>query len=185
MQYLYIIKCQEFHKIGVANDVESRLAQLSTGNPYPLEVQTIYEFENAEPVERAIHQRYKSARQRGEWFTLGYDDLKNIHNICLSLGGSAYEYSGEQATNESIEEVEEIQENVFNGDKFDYAQMFADGWRMAEQGRGSKYWNWRRGSTNRETVYGGTIKSFPYPIEDMRRIYRDNVDGVPVTSEAK
>jgi hypothetical protein len=108
--FLYIIKCQDFHKIGVANDVESRLAQLSTGNPYPLEVQTIYEFENAEPVERAIHQRYKSVRQRGEWFTLGYDDLKNIHNICLSLGGSAYEYSGKQATDDSIEEAEEAGE---------------------------------------------------------------------------
>ena len=36
MQYLYIIKCNEFHKIGIANDVEARLAQLSTGNPYQL-----------------------------------------------------------------------------------------------------------------------------------------------------
>lgn len=122
--YLYIIKCQEFHKIGVANDVENRLAQLSTGNPYPLEVQTIYEFENAEPVERAIHQRYKSARQRGEWFTLGYDDLKNIHQICLALGGNAYEYSGGQATEADIEEADD--ENIYTPTMADVERVMKD-----------------------------------------------------------
>jgi hypothetical protein len=46
MQYVYLIKCQQFYKIGVANDVESRLAQLSTGNPFPLEVKVIYDNKN-------------------------------------------------------------------------------------------------------------------------------------------
>lgn len=112
-QYLYIIKCQEYFKIGVANDVESRLAQLSTGNPFPLEVQVIYEFENAESIEKALHQRYKENRVRGEWFRLGYEDLKNIHSVCFALGGSAFEYTGQDATEEVIEEAEEIQENSF------------------------------------------------------------------------
>ena len=59
MQYLYLIKCQQYYKIGVANDVESRLAQLSTGNPFPLEVEIVYLFDNAEVVERALHQKFK------------------------------------------------------------------------------------------------------------------------------
>lgn len=117
MQYLYIIKCQSFYKIGVANDVESRLAQLSTGNPYPLEVEIVYEFDNAEPVERAIHQRYEATRQRGEWFILDYQNTKDIHTICLLLGGRAYEYMGEKATDDVIRVAEEMQENfVFEYD---------------------------------------------------------------------
>lgn len=111
MQYLYLIKCQQFYKIGIANDVENRLAQLSTGNPYPLVVEIIYEFENAEAVERVLHMRYKEKRERGEWFTLSYDDKKDIHTICLMLGGSAFEYRGKRITNEIIEETEEIQES--------------------------------------------------------------------------
>ena len=108
MQYLYLIKCQQFYKIGIANNVETRLAQLSTGNPYPLEVEIIYAFENAEVVERAIHQRYKETRQRGEWFSLDYDALKNIHSICLMLGGRAFEYTGASATDEVIERTEKM-----------------------------------------------------------------------------
>lgn len=114
MQYLYIIKCQEFYKIGIANDIESRLAQLSTGNPYPLEVEIYYAFDNAEIVERSLHQRYKEQRQRGEWFNLSYEDKKNIHSVCLMLGGRAYEYTGENATEENIEEAEETDLSIEN-----------------------------------------------------------------------
>lgn len=107
MQYLYIIKCNEYHKIGIANDVESRLAQLSTGNPYVLEVQAVYEFQNAEVVERSIHQRFSDKRKRGEWFDLNLEDLRDVGNICLMLGGKARDYAGDEATEESIEEAEE------------------------------------------------------------------------------
>ena len=107
MQYLYIIKCNDFYKIGIANDVEARLAQLSTGNPYTLEVVVVYDFENAEVVERAIHQKYKNLRQRGEWFSLSYNDLSDIHKICFMLGASAHEYTGESLTEETIEDAED------------------------------------------------------------------------------
>lgn len=106
MQYLYIIKCNEFHKIGIANDVEARLAQLSTGNPYQLTVEAIYAFDNAEVVERSIHQKYKKSRQRGEWFSLEINDLRDIDTICKMLGASAYEYDGEDPTQEVIEQAE-------------------------------------------------------------------------------
>jgi len=185
--YLYIIKCQEFHKIGVANDVESRLAQLSTGNPYPLEVQTIYEFENAEPVERAIHQRYKSVRQRGEWFTLGYDDLKNIHHICLGLGGCAYEYS-KQATEDEIKEAEEIGETFPNGARFDFVAMFSDGWWIERSNSKGKreYWVWRKTlETGRDYLYGGRIVDLPKSLEEMQAWRRSIIDGVSVMEEPK
>jgi hypothetical protein len=177
MSYLYIIKCQDYHKIGIANDVEARLAQLATGNPYPLEVVVTYEFDNAEVVEKAIHQRYKENRNRGEWFRLSYGDLENIHEICIKLGGSAYEYFGKEVSDESMEEAESVSEQV-DGAKWDFAQMFADGWRMEKQTNGRnvggecKYWGWRRGSKNpKGYIYGGTLASLPHPIEEMRRIY--------------
>lgn len=107
-QYLYLIKCQSFYKIGVANDVESRLAQLSTGNPFPLEVKVVYAFQNAAPVETVLHQKFSDKRRRGEWFELNYQDTKDMHQICLLLGGGAFEYTGQEATDEAIEEAEQV-----------------------------------------------------------------------------
>lgn len=177
-QYLYLIKCQQFYKIGIAVDVENRLAQLATGNPFPLEVEIVYEFDNAEYVERALHQRYQDARQRGEWFSLSYQDTVDIHNVCLMLGGRAFEYTGRTATEEVIEEAERIAEPT-EGGKWDYAAMFADGWRMEKTtngrhiGGGSKYWCWRKGSGfAKKYIYGGALSELPRSIEEMRQIYK-------------
>lgn len=93
MQYLYLIRCQQFYKIGVANDVQSRLAQLSTGNPFPLTVEAVYSFENAETVERCIHQRLESAE-------------KDFREICRVLGGEICD-SHQRLSDEMIEEAEE------------------------------------------------------------------------------
>jgi hypothetical protein len=193
MQSLYLMKCQNFYKIGVANDVESRLSQLSTGNPFPITVEVIYEFENAEPIERALHQRYKSVRQRGEWFELEYQDTIEIHKVCLALGGRAWEYRGNEVTNSAIEDAEELAEPV-DGVRFDYAAMFADGWcmDMAHDGkikdggeRKYNYWAWRKRKLNEKGyIYGGKISDLPYPsLEEMRRVYRDGLEPLAQVNE--
>lgn len=196
MQSLYLIKCQQYYKIGVAADVESRLAQLSTGNPFPLEVETVYTFDNAEVVERAIHQKLKSKRVRGEWFELSYDDTVELHQLCLLLGGSAFEYRGANPDEDAIEEAEEAQDVALdNVDKWDYAAMFADGWQMEYfEGRrktngtlvktGQTYWQWNRSfDRKRQRIYGGNIKELPYSIENMRRVFRDGL--TPKEAEAQ
>ena len=171
MQNLYIIRCQDYFKIGVANDVETRLAQLSTGNPYPLEVEVIYQFENAEVVERAIHQKYKTKRVRGEWFNLDYDDQKDIHKICLMLGANAYEYTGENPTDETIADAENVAE-LPEGGKWDYAAMFAEGWKIGVQDSRGVYWNWKKTiEGGRKTIYGGCVSELPYTMDEMRRRY--------------
>ena len=110
MQYLYLIRCENFHKIGVAIDVESRIAQLSTGNPFPLFLDSFYKYENAEFVERAIHQRFSLRRVRGEWFKLDADDLKDFHDICALLGGEQSLMPVKQIEENDIAEAEENQE---------------------------------------------------------------------------
>lgn len=87
MQKLYLIECQEFFKIGIANDVLRRLESLATGNPFELRLVAIYGYENAQIVEAALHQRFSAQRVRGEWFKLNDDDLNNFHMLCQGLGG--------------------------------------------------------------------------------------------------
>ncbi len=176
MQSLYLIQCQQFYKIGIANDVQSRLAQLSTGNPFELKVLAVYDFYNAEPVERAIHQKFANTRKRGEWFELNGDDVLAFGQICQLLGG-LMEGAKELPTveDEGIEEAEVLAMPT-EGAKWDYVAMFSDGWRMersASKGVNDRYWCWRKGSetVGKKYIYGGLIGNLPNTIEEMRRTY--------------
>lgn len=180
MQYVYLVQSgDDYFKIGIANDPKSRLAQLQTGNPIKLQLVSCYAFEDATPVEKALHQKYSEFRVNGEWFTFDYNPRSDFSLVCDLLGGKPLDIpqAQQEAEPEEVELAEESQE-VSEIDKFDYAQMFADGWRMADQDNRGLYWNWRRGNDNREVIYGGAIKKLPYSIENMRRVYRDGLEPV-------
>ena len=171
MQYLYLLESDGYFKIGIANDVQSRIAQLSTGNPHAIGLVSCYGFQNAEIVERAIHQRFDGERQRGEWFRLTGQNITEFDDLCGLLGGQVVRE--DRAVSEAdIEEAEELAQPV-DGGKWDYAAMFADGWRMEpvnSHGERGKYWAWRRRDSGREYLYGGTISILPLgSLEEMRR----------------
>lgn len=170
--FLYLVKCQQYVKIGIANDVQNRLAQLSTGNPFDLEILAVYEFKNASPVESALHQRFENYQARGEWYSLSDDAVKQIEDICRMLGDQPVE--SPVVESEDIAEAEEMAEAPVDA-KYDFAAMFADGWRMENVKRKGSHdsWIWRRGSgVERKSIYGGTVSSLPYPIEEMRKYFR-------------
>lgn len=54
-------------KIGIAKDVEQRLAALQTGCPFELEVLAVIPH-GARKMERLLHRQFKSTRIHGEWF---------------------------------------------------------------------------------------------------------------------
>lgn len=111
MQYLYLIECREFYKIGVANDVKSRLASLQTGNPIQLSIVTCFGFNNAEVVEKSLHQRFELSRQIGEWFILTDTEIKLLFDLCRNLGGKEFNFNGISTTQDEVEEAEEVQES--------------------------------------------------------------------------
>jgi len=164
----------EFYKIGVANDPEARLTQLQTGNPYKLEITSCYEFQNADVVEKALHQAFGEKRHFLEWFKISGADFDRFKKICELLGGISYLPSG-TLTDDDIEEAEGMQEAIMEPPKkWDYQEMMSNGWRInrANGGGGSYYWIWRRGSgKSREYMYGGRLSDLPYPIEEMRQKY--------------
>ena len=110
MEILYLIGSgMEFVKIGIANDVRSRMASLQTGNPNPLKLMACYVFQNAGYIEKALHQKFDPQRVRGEWFTLTAAQVDEFKTICISLGGVEVEIDVALGSNE-IEEAEEAQE---------------------------------------------------------------------------
>lgn len=106
MQTLYLIRCESFniYKIGVAAYATERLADLQTGNPFRLTIEASFWFENAEIVERSLHQKYAGVRRNGEWFVLSEKQVKEFSRICDSLGGQVIKLP--DATDEDIAEAE-------------------------------------------------------------------------------
>lgn len=65
---VYFIKCNDLVKIGFSCDVNRRFKQLKTANGKPLEL--IHSIKGDRTVEKALHNRYKDLKVRGEWFKL-------------------------------------------------------------------------------------------------------------------
>jgi hypothetical protein len=71
--FLYAIRCGEFIKVGVANNMSARVSAMQTGNPHSLEVIAALEFEAegaARFAEKAAHHFMAQHVHRGEWFKI-------------------------------------------------------------------------------------------------------------------
>lgn len=66
--FVYVVQAQPGTpvKIGVARDVDARLAGLQTGNPYKLRV--LFVLPGGYELEWQFHQKLKKYRMEGEWF---------------------------------------------------------------------------------------------------------------------
>ena len=63
---LYFIRCGNFIKIGVTNNVPRRLRDLQSSNPYPLEL--VYEGKGEGCEEESWHTVFQHRHHQGEWF---------------------------------------------------------------------------------------------------------------------
>ncbi len=65
---VYIIKCQNFYKIGITNDIKERLVALQTGNPFEISLVKTYDLPKS--FETTVHELLTDAKyhERGEWF---------------------------------------------------------------------------------------------------------------------
>lgn len=78
---LYFVGCPGHVKIGVADDVDARIAQLQTGNPHTLELLAV--MENVpRRLERRVHDALRKSRVAGEWFRLDKKCRKFVLLVC-------------------------------------------------------------------------------------------------------
>jgi len=83
-KYIYILKCNNFYKIGIASNVKERIRQLQTGNPYPIEVKNVFEVEEKwiGKFEQRLHNFAKDMNIQGEWFELSDNYLNGVISMC-------------------------------------------------------------------------------------------------------
>jgi hypothetical protein len=81
-EYIYLIRCNEFVKIGISSDIEYRLSNLQVGNPYQLQLLHKIECEKASLVEGLLHSRFSRSYERGEWFIMTDEDVEEAVKMC-------------------------------------------------------------------------------------------------------
>ena len=97
--YLYFIVCNnEFVKIGITNNLDNRIKEMQTGNPYKLKIGA-YIPNISKTLERKIHKMFSQYRQNGEWFDIKVFDIirTKYHKLiimpnCDTLENWANEY---------------------------------------------------------------------------------------------
>lgn len=79
--YIYLIRVNEYIKIGYSNNINGRLRQIQTDSPYEVELVLSIKVDNGRNIEKYLHSYFKAKRVRGEWFELNNDEVKEVYNI--------------------------------------------------------------------------------------------------------
>jgi hypothetical protein len=67
---VYLIKCEQFFKVGVTWDLRTRLSEMQTGNPFKLQLVDYFQSSNAFKDEKSLHLYLRKYHHHGEWFQL-------------------------------------------------------------------------------------------------------------------
>lgn len=79
--YVYLIYCEGFYKIGISGNLKSRMSQINSSTPFNIEFITAKKFKDAKSIETQLHHLFEDKRVKGEWFSLNEDELKILADI--------------------------------------------------------------------------------------------------------
>jgi hypothetical protein len=68
--FVYVIKCNEFYKIGIGKEPIKRLSCMQVGSPYELTLVKAIPSANPSQDEERLHDVFNPFHVRGEWFEL-------------------------------------------------------------------------------------------------------------------
>lgn len=85
--YVYLIRCSEnnFYKIGISKNVETRLKQIQTTSPDKVFIVYKYKSIYASKIEKALHNFFKSYHKNNEWFELSLAEELKFLDMCNSI----------------------------------------------------------------------------------------------------
>lgn len=82
--YLFGLKDTDYFKVGITNDVLSRMRALQTANPHEIYLISSFESNDCLNVERKIHGLLYSMHVHGEWFKGNLDTVLDVFQSLLS-----------------------------------------------------------------------------------------------------
>lgn len=90
---LYLVRADDYVKIGVASDVYRRVNGMRAGCPFPMSIISVRTLPRvlAYQVERRVHQHFADSRVHGEWFQLDVAEAKQVISLQISRAKLAME----------------------------------------------------------------------------------------------
>ena len=82
--FVYLLCDGDKFKIGMTTkkDIQERIKELQTGNPYEIWLRSYYETDNPYKIEKMMHTRYASSNVKNEWFDLTVQEVIGFKNEC-------------------------------------------------------------------------------------------------------
>lgn len=77
-RYIYLIKGANLTKIGITDNIKTRIKSFRTASPVPLSVLYCFRSMDALVSEKWLHNKYSNKRHHGEWFSLTEKDIDEI-----------------------------------------------------------------------------------------------------------
>lgn len=83
---VYLVRTQEYHKIGYASNFKNRLSTLRAGCPTPIELVHLWELssgDDARYAEKKLHALHRKNRVTGEWFRFSSEEVDYFKSLDL------------------------------------------------------------------------------------------------------
>lgn len=82
--FVYLLCDGYKFKIGMTRkkDINKRIKELQTGNPYEIWLRSYYETDNPYIIEQMMHTKYMTSKIKNEWFELNANDVINFKKNC-------------------------------------------------------------------------------------------------------
>jgi hypothetical protein len=77
-KFVYILKSQEYYKIGITSNLERRVNSIQGGNPFEVEVVCAYRVKDSRTLEKYLHEGLLAFRHKREWFKLEPDFVEEL-----------------------------------------------------------------------------------------------------------
>lgn len=79
--FIYVLKCGPHYKIGLSQNIDKRIEQLSVTPPFDVELIHTIETDDMYNLESFLHDRFSEKRKNGEWFELDKADIEYIKGL--------------------------------------------------------------------------------------------------------
>ena len=82
--FVYLLCDGEKFKIGMTKkkDINDRIKELQTGNPYEIWLRSYYQTNYPSKIEKMMHAKHTSSNVKNEWFDLTVTEVLNFKNEC-------------------------------------------------------------------------------------------------------
>jgi len=79
--YIYLMRCQQFFKIGKSTAPRDRLRNVQSHNPYRVKLVRTFQTTDMDAAEGFLHRKLRAYHEHGEWFLLPKDSIAWLLSI--------------------------------------------------------------------------------------------------------